>query len=100
MYVFLYEQAGELMIWLSWMDNNLIVGPLQVMNDEGKKLTKEIKVEDVGKLKEFLGCKIKIDKSEQSPKYTQPVMIKSIWCMKKEASGASRTKHSPEETRI
>ena len=46
------------------MDDNLIVGPPQVVKDEGKKLLKEIKIEDVGKLKEFVGCKIKIDKSE------------------------------------
>ena len=34
------------------------------MKDEGKKLTKENKMEDVGELKEFVGCKIKINKSE------------------------------------
>ena len=66
------------MIWLSWIDDNLIAGPSHVMKVEGKKLTKEIKIEDVGKLKEFVGCKVEIDESERSAKFTQPVMIHSF----------------------
>ena len=45
------------------------------MEDEGKKLAEEIEIEDVGELKVFIGCKIEIDKSEQSAKFTQPVTI-------------------------
>ena len=30
------------------------------------------------KLEEFVGCKIEIDNSEQSTKFTQPVMIQSF----------------------
>ena len=75
---FFRKKAGELVIWLSWIDGNLIVGPLQVVKDESEKMAKEIKIEDVGKLKEFVGCKIEIDKSEQSAKFTQPVMIQSF----------------------
>ena len=33
---FFRNKAGELAIWLSWMDDNLIGGPVQVMKDEGK----------------------------------------------------------------
>ena len=47
--------AGELAIWLSWVDDNVIVEPLDVMKVEGKKLAKEIEIEDVGRLKEFVG---------------------------------------------
>ena len=75
---FSMSKAGELAIWLLWVDDNLILGPSHVMKDEGKKLANEIKIEDVGKLKEFVGCKIEIDKSERSAKFTQPVMIKSF----------------------
>ena len=39
---------------------------------------KEVKIEDVGELKEFIESKIKIDKLEQSAKYTQPVVIQSF----------------------
>ena len=31
---------------------------------------KEVEIEDVGELKEFVGYKIEIDKSEQSAKFT------------------------------
>ena len=34
------------------------------MKDEGEKLSKEIKIED-GELKEFVECKIEIDKLER-----------------------------------
>ena len=69
------NKAGELAIWLSWVNDNLIVGVSQVVNNEGKKLAKEIRIEDVNKLKEFVGCKIEINKSKQTAKFTQPVMI-------------------------
>ena len=39
------------------------------------KSVKEIKVEGVGEVKEFIGCKTEIDKLESSAKFTQPVMI-------------------------
>ena len=37
-------EAGELAIWLSWVDDNLIVGLPQVVKDEGKKLAKRLKL--------------------------------------------------------
>ena len=57
----------------------MIVGPLHVVKVEGEKLAKEIKVEDVGELKEFVGCTIEINKSERSAKFIQPVMIQLFW---------------------
>ena len=50
------NKADELAIWLSWMDDNLIVRPSQVMKDEVENLAKEIEIEDVGKLKKFVQC--------------------------------------------
>ena len=60
------------------MEDNLIVGPPQVVKDKGKKLAKEITIEDIGEVKEFIGCMIKIVKLDQSAKFTQPVMIQSF----------------------
>ena len=40
------NKAGQLAIWLSWFDDNHIVGPSYVMKDKGKKLAEEIKNED------------------------------------------------------
>ena len=72
------NKAGKLAIWLSWVDDNLLVGPPKLVKDEGKKLAKEVKIEDVDELKELVGHKIEIDKTERSVKFTQPVMIQSF----------------------
>ena len=48
------NKDGKLAIWLSWVDDDLMVGLPQVVKDEGKKLAKEINNEGVGKLQEFL----------------------------------------------
>ena len=61
------------------MDDNLIVGLLQLVKDKGKKLAKEIEIEDVSKLKEFVGCKIKIDKSEWLTKFTNLSRFSHSW---------------------
>ena len=45
---FCRDKAGELVIWLSWVDDNLIIGPSHVMKVEGKILANKIKIEDVG----------------------------------------------------
>ena len=60
------NKNGELAIWLSWVDDNLIVSLWHVMKNEDKKLAKEIEIEAIGELKEFVGFKIEIDKSEGS----------------------------------
>ena len=64
------NKAGILVVWQSWVDDNLIVGMSQEVKDEGQKLAKDIEIKDVGELKEFIGCKIKIDKLERSAKFT------------------------------
>ena len=73
------NKAGELGIWLSWVDDSLTVGLLFVMKDEGEKLAKEIEMEDVNKHELHVGCKIEFDKWERSAKFTQPVMIQSFF---------------------
>ena len=35
------NKPGEIVIWLSWVDDNLIVGLPQVVKDEGEKFAKE-----------------------------------------------------------
>ena len=42
------------------------------------KLAKEIEIEEVGELKEFVGCKDEIDQSERQAKFTPPVLIQSF----------------------
>ena len=42
---FSWNKPGELAIWLSWVDDNLIVGLLQVVKDKGKTKAKEMEIE-------------------------------------------------------
>ena len=72
------NREGELAIWQSWVDDNLVIRLLHAMKDEHKKLAKEIKMEYVRELKEFFECKVDIDKSERPTKLTKPVTIQSF----------------------
>ena len=56
---FSQNKAGKLAIWLSWVDDTLISELSHVLQDEGKKLAREIEIKHVGKLKEFI--KLEID---------------------------------------
>ena len=67
------NKDGELAIWLSW-DDNLIVRPPQVMKDECKKLAKEIKIEDFGKVKE----RLILSKWSNEQNLPRPLMIHSF----------------------
>ena len=50
------NKNDESAIWLRWVDDNPIVRPPKVVKNEGK----EIKIEDVCKLKECIECNIEI----------------------------------------
>jgi hypothetical protein len=70
--------ALGLILWLSWVDDCLIGG-----KDEGVKIAKGqmmdlFDCDDVGELKEYVGCKIDYDRKVGSMKLTQPVMIQSF----------------------
>ena len=53
------NKVGTLKIWLCCIDDNLIVGPFHVIKLKAK-IRKKIKIDDVGKLKEFIEYKIEI----------------------------------------
>ena len=67
------------MLWSTWVNNCISVGPnKEVVLAEKNKLTKIIKCEDTGELKEYVGCKIERNEEENWIKLTQPVLIKSF----------------------
>ena len=70
------NKACELAMCLSLVDEDLILGPLNVMKVDRKKIAKEIETEDFGEQKEFVEYNIEIDKLERPAKFTQPVMIR------------------------
>eukprot|EP00804_Cyclotella_cryptica_P029407 CCRYP_013350-RA/>CCRYP_013350-RA protein AED:0.32 eAED:0.07 QI:0/-1/0/1/-1/1/1/0/170 len=48
------------------------------MEHEKELLKKHFKCDNVGKVKDYIGCKLDISSDRQSPKMTQPVLVKSL----------------------
>ena len=69
--------GAGLIIWLSWIDDCLCMGP----NAEVMKSKEEMKglfnCEDIGEFKEYVGCKIERNDIEGYVKFTQPVLLQS-----------------------
>ncbi len=72
------RENGDMTIILSWVDDNIIMGPDNVVDEERIKIGKLIDIDDVGPLNEFVGCKVEIDQIAKTAKSTQPVMIQSF----------------------
>jgi hypothetical protein len=70
--------AAGLVIWLSWVDDCLCVGPKSEVLKAKSGLTGRLKCDDAGEMKEYVGCKIQIDRNLRSAKITQPVLIQSL----------------------
>ena len=61
------------------MDDCLSVGPNKdLVIAEKNKLTKLVKCDDMGELKEYVGCKVDYNCEVQLIKLTQPVLLKNF----------------------
>jgi hypothetical protein len=67
-----------LVLWILWVDDCLIAGSESVVKKEREKMKQLFDCDDVGKLQEYVGCKIVHDRAKQSVKMTQPVLLKSL----------------------
>ncbi len=72
------RKNGDMTIILSWDDDNIIMGPDNVVNEERIKIGKLIDIDDVGPLNKFVGCKVEINRIAKTAKLMQPVMIQSF----------------------
>jgi len=70
--------AMGLVLWLSWVDDCLCVGPKDEVMKAKQQMMDRFDCDDVGELKEYIGCKVDINKEEGSIKLTQPVMLQSF----------------------
>ncbi len=71
----LYHKWGEegLVLIVSWIDNNLIIGPKKAVEKTKKDLMERFDCKDCGDIKEYIGCKI--ERTKNSLKFTQPVLM-------------------------
>ena len=67
-----------LVIWLSWVDDCMIWGHKDIVPKENEEFMSRFDCDDVGEVKEYVGCKIDRNEKERSIKFTQPVMIQSF----------------------
>jgi len=66
-----------LVVWISWVDDCLVCGSEEGVRIAKAQMMKQFECEDVGELKEYIGCKVERNKEEQWIKLTQPVLMQS-----------------------
>jgi hypothetical protein len=64
-----------LVVWLSWIDDFLVAVDKKAVEAAKEQMKSIFECDDLGELNEYVGCKI--DRNEDSVKFTQPVMIQS-----------------------
>ncbi len=67
-----------LVLWISWVDDCLAAGKDEAVIDAKSSMMKLFDCDDVGELKEYVGCKVDYDRANGTMKLTQPVMIQSF----------------------
>ena len=69
--------VAGLVVWLSWIDDCMVWGPQEVIGKESKEFTSRFDCDEVGEVKEYVGCKVDHDKKLRQIKITQPVLLQS-----------------------
>ena len=64
-----WDSSDNGAIWISWNDDNLCIGNRKVVEREVKKLSDIFKVDNVGTIEEYVGCKIDIDQEKWTLKF-------------------------------
>ena len=68
---------NSLLLWLSWIDDCLCVGhPVEGAKARAEILNK-FECDDIGEVKEYLGCKIDRNWKDKQVRLTQPVLLQS-----------------------
>ena len=60
------------MVWLSWIDDCMVWGPQEVIGKESKEFTSRFDCDEVGEVKEYVGCKVDHDKKLRQIKLLNP----------------------------
>ena len=76
----LYWKRTEngLVIWLSWIDDYLCVGPTVEVRKAREEMLSLFECDDVGEVKEYLGCKVERNQEKGEVRLTQPVILQSF----------------------
>ena len=72
-----YEGDEGLSVWLSWVNDCCILGRAEAVLRNKEKLKQLFDCDDVGELKEYVGCKLEWNTEKKTIKFTQPVLLQS-----------------------
>ena len=75
---FKWHPVVGFMIWLSWTDDLLCFGPKEEVQKEIEKIKTKFEVDDVGELKEYLGCQVRIKPDKNPDKPPGLTLIQSV----------------------
>ena len=73
---FRWNQKNRLAIWLSWIDDCLIIGDEAMVDQDCERMKELFDCDDVGMAKEYVGAKF--DQGEDYIILTQPVLLQSF----------------------
>ena len=68
----------QLVIWMLWVDDCLIIGPDGLVTKAKEEMKSLFDCDDVGEMKEYVGCKMDRNPEDNSMRITQPVLIQSL----------------------
>jgi len=68
----------KLVFWITWVDDCVIAGPKERVTEAKHQMMKLFDCEELGEMKEYVGCKVEYNREEGYMKLTQPVMIQSF----------------------
>ncbi len=60
------------------MDDNLIIAPHSIVDEEKDMIKRHFECDDIGDLSKYIGCKIDRDRNKNSIRFTQPVLVQSL----------------------
>jgi len=69
---------GRLIVWITWVDDCLIAGDKDDVTKAKEQMMTLFNCNEIGEMKEYVGCKVDHDWNERCIKLTQPVMIQSF----------------------
>ena len=67
-----------LILWISWVDDCLVAGPKKQVLKAKSEMKELFDCDDIGELKEYVGCKVEHNGANGTVKFTQPVLLQSF----------------------
>eukprot|EP00957_Ditylum_brightwellii_P198734 15147904-Ditylum_brightwellii.AAC.1 len=69
--------GGFLILWMSWVDDCLVAGPGELVKGAKKEMISRFECNEIGKMDEYVGCKVERDLEARTIRLTQPVLLQS-----------------------